>query len=302
MIICTRDRPELLRKCLASITLLDPAPYELIVVDNSPAADSTRDVVQDFPSAIYVHEPQGGLSRARNAGLRCATGNVIAWTDDDVTVPTRWLEAIESAFSDPDIAAITGLVLPAELETAAQFDFEYNRGGFNRGYRPLLYDKRFFDEMSSRGVPAWMVGAGANMAFRREVFDKVGVFDERLGAGAAGCSEDSELWYRMLAEGLPIAYDPTVFVWHTHRVEDGAFDHQMKQYMCGHVTALLVQYEKFRHAGNLRRLFLTLPNYYWRLCAGNLSHLNWRTPWAEIRGCLQGVWYYLKSRRESSGQ
>jgi len=302
VVICTRARPDSLRKCLESIVRLDPPPHEVLVVDNAPETKDTQNVVRDFPTVRYLTEPHQGLSRARNAGLRAAAGEIIAWTDDDVVVPVGWIYAIRQAFSDSSISAVTGLVLPAELETEVQIDFECNRGGFNRGYRAMLFDAQFFAEMSSRGVPVWMIGAGANMAFRREVFARVGTFDERLGAGAAGCSEDSELWYRLLAADGKILYDPRIFVWHTHRVEDSAFDRQMEQYMRGHVAALLIQHEKFGHVGNLRRLFLSLPLYYWKLCAGNLRHLRWRNPWAEIRGCLAGMIYYWRSRSETSGK
>jgi len=96
-------------------------------------------------------------------------------------------------------------------------------------------------------LPVWRIGAGANMAFSRNVFSRIGLFDERLGAGASGCSEDSEFWYRMLAAGMAIAYQPRAVVWHSHRVDRDAFGSQMKQYMRGHVAALLVQFEKHRH-------------------------------------------------------
>src|SRR5438034_287760 len=68
-----------------------------------------------------------------------------------------------------------------------------------------------------RGVPVWRIGCGANMAFRRAAFAKVGLFDTRLGAGASGCSEDSELWYRLLATGGVCHYEPSAVVYHYHR-------------------------------------------------------------------------------------
>jgi GT2 family glycosyltransferase len=69
----------------------------------------------------------------------------------------------------------------------------------------------------SCGVPAWDVGAGANMAFRKTVFEKVGYFDERLDVGASGCSGDSEYWYRIMAEGFTCRYFPHIYVYHQHR-------------------------------------------------------------------------------------
>ncbi len=147
--------------------------------------------------------------------------------------------------------------------------------------------------MLSRGVPVWRIGAGANMAFRREVFSRIGLFDERLGAGASGCSEDSEFWYRMLAAGMSIAYEPRAVVWHSHRGDRQAFRSQMKQYMRGHVAALLVQFEKHRHFGNIRRLFRAIPCYYY----GRLKRMRLKDDWSlffgELLGCASGFVAYF---------
>src|SRR5260370_35249592 len=104
-------------------------------------------------------------------------------------------------------------------------------GGFNRGYRPITFDSFFFNSMLDRGVPVWRIGAGANMAFPRSVFSRIGLFGERLGAGASGCREDSEFWYRMLAAGMSIAYGPRSVGWHCHRGDREAFTTQMNQCM-----------------------------------------------------------------------
>jgi cellulose synthase/poly-beta-1,6-N-acetylglucosamine synthase-like glycosyltransferase len=116
-----------------------------------------------------------------------------------------------------------------------------------------------------------------------------GLFDERLGAGAAGCSEDSEFWYRMLAAGMSIIYEPRAVVWHSHRTDRQAFRSQMKQYMRGHVAALLVQYEKHRHVGNLRRLFLSVPLYYFQRLKSTLRMGDWRLLFGELLGYASGL-------------
>jgi hypothetical protein len=107
--------------------------------------------------------------------------------------------------------------------------------------------------MSRYSVPVWRIGAGADMAVRRRVLDLVGPFDERLGAGAAGCSEDSELWYRVLAAGFTCRYEPAAEVAHQHRDDLPAVRRQARAYMEGHVTALAVQYGRSRKVGELRR-------------------------------------------------
>jgi len=293
VIVCTSRRPRQLKRCLASIHELSPAPTEIIVVDNGPDDPGTLKVVEEFAGVIYLPEPAPGLSHARNRGISQSRGEILAFTDDDVLVHPQWLLWVQETLSHKTALGMTGLVLPAELETESQVQFEFGFGGFNRGYHPINFDSTFFNCMLGRGVPVWNIGAGANMAFHRDAFDRVGLFDERLGAGASGCSEDSEFWYRMLAAGLSTKYEPRTVVWHSHRLERAAFKSQMKQYMRGHVVALLVQLEKHRHPGNLRRLLLTIPYAYFRRLAGMRFKDDWGALFSEILGCAWGVITYF---------
>jgi SAM-dependent methyltransferase/GT2 family glycosyltransferase len=194
--------------------------------------------------------------------VREATGELLAFVDDDVEVDPRWLTSLRSAFADPDVMAVTGLVLPAELETEAQVAFENVFGGFGQGFEPVRYDRDFLRASVGRGMPVWKIGAGANMAIRRVAIDLVGEFDERLGAGAAGCSEDSEFWYRLIAEGWACRYEPDSVVFHYHRRDTAALTGQIHDYMRGHTAALFVQFARFGHRGNLRRALLALPNHF----------------------------------------
>ena len=301
VVVCTRERPDDLGQCLAALAALDPAPDEVVVVDNAPTGDATRRVVEaaDVAGLRYVEEPRPGLSAARNAGLRAATGEVVAFTDDDVEVHPRWALRLRAAFGEPDVWAVTGLVLPAEIETEAQLLFERNHGGFGWGYRAQTFDGGFFERMRRYAVPVWQLGAGANMAFRREAFAAVGGFDERLGAGASGCSEDSEMWHRILAAGARCRYEPAAVVFHTHRREGDALRSQMRAYLRGHVAALLTQYERDRNPGDLRRAALTLPRYYGQWAVrralgrgGGPAYLG-----AQVRGWADGFGYYLRNRR-----
>jgi len=293
VIVCTRGRPKELRRCLAALRQLDPSPEEIIVVDNAPEERCTLEVVEEFRRAIYWPEPIPGLSHARNSGILRSSGDIVAFTDDDVVVHRRWLLGIREALSRDMIFGMTGLVLPAELETEAQVRFEFDFGGFSGGYRPITFDSVFFDSMVSRGAPVWRIGAGANMAFRREVFKRVGNFDERLGAGASGCSEDSEFWYRMLAAGMSIAYEPRAVVWHSHRADLNVLRSQMKQYMRGHVAALLVQFEKHRHFGNIRRLFTALPYHYCHRLMRMPVNGDWSLLFSELVGYSAGFITYF---------
>ena len=144
------------------------------------------------------------------------------------------------------------------------------------------------------------------MAFRRDAFDRVGLFDERLGAGTSGCSEDSELWYRLLAEGHLCRYEPAAVVFHTHRREWRELRQQSYDYMRGHVAALLFQFDRYGHWGNVYRATLVLPTYFVRLLfrvvkrsiltedSGKTAAVLPLGP--QVRGLVAGCAYYLRHR------
>ncbi len=293
VIVCTRERPELLEKCLAALVGLAPSPLEIIVVDNAPPGGiSSLQVAEKFRGVSYLRHSSGGLSSARNAGLALARGDYVAFTDDDSVAHPRWLVSLLAGFAEDSVGCVTGLVLPRELETDAQIAFEFVLGGFSAGFVPLVFGQDFFTKTRPFGVPVWRIGAGASMAFRRAVFTAIGTFDERLGAGASGCSEDSELWYRLLVGGWECRYEPSAVVFHCHRSSWKALERQIVAYMRGHVAALLVQFVRTRDLGNIRRIFLTLPHVYTAGVIKALFARNWRPFRMElcaIRGCLGGL-------------
>ncbi|MBD1918174.1 MULTISPECIES: glycosyltransferase [Cyanophyceae] len=296
VVICTRDRPDYVQECLRSLRCLSEPPDEIVVVDNAPSSDKTQKIVAQTPGIKYVLEPRPGLDFARNAGMQHSASELIAYTDDDVKVHPDWILQLRRAFREPGVMAVTGLVFAAELDTRSQYVFE-KHWSFNRGYKPLIYDQAYFQKYRLVGVPAWRVGAGANMAFRRSLFAITGMFDERLDVGAAGCSGDSEMWYRVLAAGLLCRYDPTAVVHHSHRREMAGLHHQLFYYMRGHVTELLIRFERYSHWGNLVRLAL-LPVYFTYLLIFGWSRGKYRynTILTEILGCLSGFKFYFLSK------
>ena len=299
VVICTHDRPEALAQCLRSLERQRMRPLEVLVVDNAPTTEATRRLVERHAGVRYVREPRTGLNIARNTGVRCSRGSIIAFTDDDVVLDEHWVGRLQEAFREGHIAVVTGLVLAAELETDAQVIFE-KHWGFNRGYCRKDYGPDFFRATRQRGCPVWEIGAGASMAIRRTALEKVGPFDERLDVGAAGCNGDSELWYRILAAGGTCRYDPDIVAFHRHRREMLALQRQIHQYMRGFVVALLIQFERTGEVGNLRHLFLTLPAWYVRLLVK-----GWRCGWtgryatikAEVSGVWSGLGFYFRNRR-----
>jgi len=301
VVICTRDRPDELRRCLASFPLQSMRPGEVIVVDNASIGTATRDVVV-AAGARYIREDRPGLDFARNSGALASNGEIVLYTDDDTELHPKWIENSVRAFDNQLVAAVTGLVLPATLRTEAQWIFE-DQWSFGRGYDRIDYDQAFYFESRSRGCPAWIIGAGANMAFRRSIFDEIGLFDERLDVGQAGCSGDSEYWYRILAAGHICRYEPTAVIWHHHRLELDGLSSQIFHYMRGHAAALMVQFERTGDWGNLYRAFATMPYFYARRFAGRM--LRGATPanrflGQQVRGMLAGLWFYWRVPRPTS--
>jgi GT2 family glycosyltransferase len=270
VIVCTRDRGEALATCLTALEQQSSPPGEIVVVDNSADANAAG-VCAARPTVRYVHEPRPGLSFARNAGIAAGSGRLVAFTDDDVTPRANWTAEIVRAFAASSAESITGLVLPIRLDTEPQRAFELVVGSFGARFHPLLFDDRFFAETVTHGAQVWRIGAGANMAFRKSVFDRVGLFDTRLGAGASGCSEDSEFWYRILATGGSCYYEPRAVVFHDHRADWSGLKRQMRAYMKGHVSALVAQADMFNHRGNLRRIFVQLPRHFLVASAKSLN-------------------------------
>jgi glycosyltransferase involved in cell wall biosynthesis len=298
VIVCTKDRPEALTCCLNSLATQTLKPTEVVVVDNGSADKRTREVAV-AAGVSYVREDRRGLDCARNAGLRAAQGEIVAYTDDDVHLHPRWLERLVGAFDRPDVMAVTGLVLPAELKTEAQRHFE-TYWKFGRGYKRIDFGSEFFAADRFYGCPTWEIGAGANMAFRREIFAIAGPFDERLDVGAAGCSGDSEYWHRILSHGGVCRYEPSAVVYHYHRRELDELSSQLFHYMRGHAAALLVQFERTGNFGNLRRALVSMPSWYaQRVLRGTLKGFAERDRflWSEIAGFASGILFYLRQPR-----
>ena len=303
VIICTRNRAIQLRRCLEMLQALPCAPAEIIVVDNASDDAGTQQVAQAFPGVVYVKEPRLGLDIARNMGIVTATSPVIAFVDDDVVVHPLLLHWIWDAFQQPRTVALTGLVIALELKTEAQLIFE-KHWSFNRGYIDKVYGAEFMRTVSGYVPPVWEIGAGANMAFRKAIFEEVGYFDELLDVGAAGCSGDSELWHRILSYGHAIHYNPRAVAYHEHRREMSGLKHQLHYYLRGHVAAALTQHAQQPQRGYARHIYFNLPKYYAYLLRAGFPffRFRYRTLWAEIRGIVSGIAFYYRTRNRTTKQ
>jgi glycosyltransferase involved in cell wall biosynthesis len=219
--ICTKDRPENLARCLQSLLNLQTPDLklEILVIDNAPSDERTKELVKSLQSVRYVREPKPGLDFARNRALNSATGELLAFLDDDVVVDRKWLEGLMEAWAEnPDAAAFTGLVLPYELATDAQILFE-QRGGFRRGFEKIRYGQ-VLPGNPLHPCGAGIFGAGCNMAFRRELLLKIGGFDDALDTGAPlPGGGDLDIFYRVIRAGYSLVYEPKYLVFHQHRRE-----------------------------------------------------------------------------------
>ncbi|MBD1821721.1 glycosyltransferase [Cyanobacteria bacterium FACHB-DQ100] len=221
VVICTKDRPEDLARCLQHLLALqgDPAAFELLVVDNAPSDQRTETLVASLPTVHYVQEPKPGLDFARNRALQTVQTEMLAFIDDDVAVDRGWLAGLRSAIAQyPEAAAFTGLVLPYELATDAQVLFE-QAGGFRRGFDRIYYGQ---SEPDNPFYPcgSGIFGAGCNMAFRRDALLQLGGFDDALDTGAPlPGGGDLDIFYRVVRAGYPLVYEPRYLVFHRHRRE-----------------------------------------------------------------------------------
>ncbi len=198
VLVATRDRAEDLEKMLASLAGEWDQIGEVVVVDNG-SSDRTPEVLErragEQPKLKRLQLEQPGQSRALNLAIEHSRYAAVAFLDDDVLVLPGWAAAMREAFGTLDYPGFQGRVrLPEEVRNDPDKMALYKR------YRtlPVVDFGSGFCERKTI--------TGANMAVRREVLERVGPFDVRLGPGATGFGGDTELADRIRGEGRPFAY------------------------------------------------------------------------------------------------
>jgi GT2 family glycosyltransferase len=206
VVVCTRNRADALRRCLASVAdakaRCPQVSVEVIVVDNG-SSDDTHDVVRSAPLPVrLVEEHHVGLAAARNAGVKNATGTLIAFTDDDCCVGPNYFYDMLRHFLPDDVPVIrTGRV-----ELGDKTDDP--RGSTKIDTIKIRYRYPMH--------PA-AIGLGCNMVIPASVFAHIGLFDERFGRGAPFPSgEEGDFFYRAHLQRVPITYVPNMTVYHCH--------------------------------------------------------------------------------------
>lgn len=306
--VCTRDRADDLAQSLDALVRLDYPDLDLVVVDNAPSTGATERLVRGrYPSIRYVTEPRPGLNWARARAVREARGEVIAFTDDDAVVESGWARALASAFAlgGDGVMAAGGVTVPSELETDAQVYFE-RYGGFAPGFRRKVL--RGAPNWGARGVwhyvPMAQHFSGANMAFRRRVFDEVGTFDPALDVGTpTNGGGDQEMFFRVLNAGYAAVYEPRALARHRHRREYAQLRRQISGWGTGSYALLT-------------RIVVTSPEASWvvgLVAARGLWHQLHRIAtslvrppgfprslmFTELRGALLGPLCYWRARRQA---
>lgn len=214
IIICTYNRWVKLCDVLNDLDDMSVPPnlsYELIVVDNN-CSDGTRAGVQaraqQNPKLRYSFEARQGLSKARNTGIRVSRGAIIAFTDDDVRIDKSWLVEMYRAFAAYGCMGVGGKIVPL---WSGEKPWWYEDDGPYRLMAAIL-KLDLGDEACQLQSPAW----GANMVFRRNAFDKYGLFREDLGRNGETLSsgEDTEFWWCLIRGGEKVIYAPKMIVYH----------------------------------------------------------------------------------------
>src|SRR5579859_680861 len=299
IVVCTCDRPQSLARCLAAIARLDYPHYEVIVVDNHSGSAATAEVVAATPYR-YVREDRRGLDWARNLGWATACHPIVAYTDDDTEPEPGWLRAVAAAFVPPQVAAMTGLVIPAILETEAERLFE-RYGGMGKGPTPRVFDRA---SLTTRQlIAAHHCGVGANMAFRRSILAALDGFDTALDVGTpAGGAGDLDIFHRVIVGGGQLCYQPAAVVRHYHRRDLPALRVQLMANGRSFGVYLLKIWSRrsvprrslARFAAGWMGIWLLA-----RLGSSLLGQIDFPTAliWAELRGALSAPAAYTASYR-----
>lgn len=215
VILCTYNRCESLAKAMQSVIaseVPDSLEWEVLVIDNN-STDKTREVVEEFCRQFplrfrYLRESKQGKSNALNSGIRASKSHILAFMDDDVLVEPTWLANLTRPLLEGEWSGSGGRILSQQIIEAPQWlaiEGPYSLGGmlalFDLGDQPGKLDRPPF---------------GTNMAFKRELFDKYGLFRTDLGPcpGSEIRSEDIEFGRRIMAAGEQLWYEPSAVVYH----------------------------------------------------------------------------------------
>jgi cellulose synthase/poly-beta-1,6-N-acetylglucosamine synthase-like glycosyltransferase len=224
VIIPVLNEEQTIRDCLTSVlrTNYPPERLEVLVVDNG-SSDNTAEIIKSFP-VRYLWEPQRGVTMARNKGIKASEGEILAFVDADCRTTWGWLREMIQPFEEEGTGGVAGEIVAYPPQTQAE-----RYAARVRHLSPQKYLSR----------PLLPFAAFANLAFRREVFDQIGLLDNTIPLG-----ESTDFCTRFLREsGLKLKYAQKAVVFHHHRKSTWAFFRQQFKYGRGHAQ-LYIKYRQ----------------------------------------------------------
>ena len=222
VVIATKDRGSAARRTIESVLCNPYADVEVILVDQSVSDDTASSITPLLKDdrVRYFRSETVGVSAAKNIALQVAKGSIIACTDDDCEVPSDWLERIVRSFEESPQAS----VLFGSVDAAP-----HNDDGFIPAYS--VQGRVLTNRLARKH---WLEGLGACFAFRAALWDELGGFDERLGAGGHFHSaEEVDFVVRALAIGRTVGETPEFGVVHFGFRRWDQADDLIKGHMCG---------------------------------------------------------------------
>lgn len=198
VVVPTYNRKKLLEKCLNQLSRQDYPDYEVIVVDDGSTDGTDLMVKQKFPQVVYVRQINKGPAAARNLGIKQATGQIVAFTDDDCFPPLDWLSKLVKGFNEhPDVVGVGGYL------EASENVLKKNRiARYEQWQAKVIYKAGDKEYVGGFECPA---GGTCNMAYYKKVLDEVEGFDENFPVPAG---EDADLKLRLTSRGYKLLYIP----------------------------------------------------------------------------------------------
>jgi GT2 family glycosyltransferase len=231
VVVCTYNGSRTLPACLQGLREVEYPNFEVLVV-NDGSTDSTPDIVRQFGVRL-ISTDNWGLATARNVGFRAATGEIVAYLDDDARPDRHWLHYLALSFKDGRFAAVGGPNLPPTESGAVASCVADAPGG---PIHVLVSDRE------AEHIP------GCNMAFRKSALEEIGGFDPQFRVAG----DDVDICWRLRDAGQELGFSPAAFVWHQPRTSVGAYWRQQRGY--GRAEALLERKwpHKYRAGGHAR--------------------------------------------------